>query len=100
MEQIKRAVAKKNYKENKESGMNFIRMMQQSIRTEREIEEKVPESKIVGVFGIAEPSGFVNRIHWSLCGYRSEDKHGALDPAPPCEYSKSMFDSMFKGWGN
>ena len=60
--------------------------------------EVVKKDLHVGSFGIVDEDGREHIINWKVNGWRKDLRHGAMDPEPPSEYGKSLFDSMFKGW--
>lgn len=96
---VKEYLVKKEFapKVSKDEGMEYAIAMKESRRIEQR--EYIPANKIVGSFGIIEPSGFEHVVNWSIHGQRRDKRHGPIDkPEHISKYAKTLLDGMFKGW--
>lgn len=67
----------------------------------RESRSYEPPSRIVGQFGIMDPSrkGAKYLVNWKITGGRKDKRHGAIGkPVPISRYGKHLLEAMFKGW--
>lgn len=77
-------------------GMEYIDMLRVKIKQEKN--EVKPPNLIVGQFGIRDSKGNDIIMNWKIDGWRRGKKWTSEKPEPESEYSKDLFNSMFKGW--